>query len=424
VSSIDGLVVIAAGALGALVGVFATLAWRWSEKVQRTVPPGEPAALDEGLVRALAVLRSAAVVLDDEDNVIRASAPAHALGIVRDGHVAPAGIRDMVADVRRDGVIRDAELEVPRGPVGPGTLLVDVRVAQVSAHYVVVFAEDLTKARRLEAIRRDFVVNVSHELKTPVGAISLLAETVEDAADDPDAVRRFAGRMRREANRLAVLVQEIIELSRLQVAGALGEPSAVEVDVVIAEAVDRARTTAEAKHVRLDVGGARGTRVFGNHDLLVTAVRNLVDNAVNYSGEAAHVGIGVRERGDLVEIAVVDEGIGIPAAEQERVFERFYRVDPARSRDTGGTGLGLSIVKHVAADHGGDVTVWSEPGRGSTFTLRLPRADEPERSRRASDGRPAQLTGASALVIPTPARETAAHQANPDEGAPVRRSAS
>lgn len=412
---LDGWALIAAGIVGMVVGVASVLAFRWSERVQRAVPEQPPAELDEGLVRALAVLRSAAVVLDEDDRVVRASAPAHALGIVREGRIAPAAIRELVASVRRDGVIRDEELEVPRGPVGPGVLLVQVRVAQVSARHLVVFAEDLTQARRLEAIRRDFVVNISHELKTPVGALTLLAETVEDAADDPTAVRRFAGRMRSEATRLSALVQEIIELSRLQVAGALGEPSLVEVDGVVAEAVDRARTTADGKHVRLEVGGDHGVRVFGNHDLLVTAVRNLVDNAVAYSGEASHVGVGVRARDGLVEIAVVDEGIGIPAADQERVFERFYRVDPARSRDTGGTGLGLSIVKHVAADHGGDVTVWSEPGRGSTFTLRLPAASREEAATVVT-------TPAAGVVVPV-AKQPVPHL-ELDEGAHVRRSAS
>jgi len=371
VDGTDGLLLLLAGGLGLLVGVWAALAFRLSERSQHAVPARTEPALDDGLVRTLAVLRSAAVVLDESDHVVRASAPAHALGIVRDGRIAPAAIRDLIALVRRDGVIRDEVLEVPRGPVGPGVLLVQVRVAQVSAEHLVVLAEDLT-----QAIRRDFVVNVSHELKTPVGALALLAETVQDAADDPEAVRRFAARMQAEATRLSALVHEIIELSRLQVAGALGQVGLVDVDTVLAEAVDRARTTAEAKHVRLDIGGQHGTRVLGQHDLLVTAVRNLLDNAVAYSGEASHVGVGVRAVGDLVEIAVVDEGIGITPAEQERVFERFYRVDPARSRDTGGTGLGLSIVKHVAADHGGEVTVWSQPGRGSTFTLRLPRAEE------------------------------------------------
>ncbi|WP_444663211.1 sensor histidine kinase [Cellulomonas sp. CW35] len=382
-----GLTPLVIGLLGVLVGLGSVLAFRWSERTQRTAPAQPEPEVDDGLVRTLAVLRSAAVVLDASDEVVRASAPAYALGLVRNGRIAPPAIRDLVAQVRRDGVIRDEELEVDR-PVGRGTSLVQVRVAQVSDRHLVVLAEDLTQARRLEAVRRDFVVNVSHELKTPVGALSLLAETVQDAADDPEAVRRFAGRMQSEAQRLSSLVHEIIELSRLQVAGALGPLSTVDLDAVVAEAVDRARTAATAKSVRLEVGGATGVHLFGNHDLLVTAVRNLVDNAVAYSGEASHVGIGVREVGDLVEIAVVDQGIGIPAADQERVFERFYRVDAARSRETGGTGLGLSIVKHVAADHGGDVTVWSQPGRGSTFTIRLPRVPDEQQDQDPHDQHP------------------------------------
>ncbi|GEA82203.1 sensor histidine kinase [Cellulomonas uda] len=382
-----GLTPLVIGLLGVLVGLGSVLAFRWSERAQRTAPAQPEPEVDDGLVRTLAVLRSAAVVLDASDEVVRASAPAYALGLVRSGRIAPPAIRDLVAQVRRDGVIRDEELEVDR-PVGRGTSLVQVRVAQVSDRHLVVLAEDLTQARRLEAVRRDFVVNVSHELKTPVGALSLLAETVQDAADDPEAVRRFAGRMQSEAQRLSSLVHEIIELSRLQVAGALGPLSTVDLDAVVAEAVDRARTAATAKSVRLEVGGDTGVHLFGNHDLLVTAVRNLVDNAVAYSGAASHVGIGVREVGDLVEIAVVDQGIGIPAADQERVFERFYRVDAARSRETGGTGLGLSIVKHVAADHGGDVTVWSQPGRGSTFTIRLPRVPDERHDQHPHDQHP------------------------------------
>ncbi|MGY4643882.1 sensor histidine kinase [Cellulomonas sp. URHB0016] len=414
----DGFALLIAGALGVLVGVGSIWAFQWSDRIQRHAPDTPAPAVDDGVVRTLAVLRSAAVVLDEHDAVVRASAPAHALGLVRDGRIAPAAIRDLVAQVRRDGVIRDEELEVPRGPVGPGVLLVQVRVAQVSERHLLVLAEDQTQARRLEAIRRDFVVNVSHELKTPVGAISLLAETIEDAADDPTAVRRFAVRMQSEAIRLSALVHEIIELSRLQVAGALGQPAIVEVDDVVSEAVDRARTTADAKHVRLDIGGQQGTRVFGNRDLLVTAVRNLLDNAVAYSGEAAHVGVGVQVRDGLVEIAVVDNGIGISSDEQERVFERFYRVDPARARATGGTGLGLSIVKHVAADHGGDVTVWSQPGRGSTFTLRLPRAE-------VGDGAPAAALVGTSTAPPPSVLNLPSTVDTPDEGAPtVRRSAS
>ena len=333
-----------------------------------------PAELDPGTVRVLAILRSAVVVLGPDDSVIRASPPAYALGLIREDAIAHPAIQDMIDAVRRDGVIADEELELPRGPIGRGRVMLQVRVANIDTDHVAVFAEDRTEARRIEAIRRDFAVNVSHELKTPVGAISLLAETMQDAADDPEAVRHFAARMQQESTRLAALVHEIIELSRLQVAGALPGVSVIGIDEVIAEAADRAKVVAAAKDITLALGGDSGLTVYGDHALLVTAVRNLLDNAVAYSGAHTRVGVGVTLVDGLVEIAVVDQGIGISEAEQSRVFERFYRVDPARSRDTGGTGLGLSIVKHVAADHGGDVTVWSEPGRGSTFTLRIPAA--------------------------------------------------
>ncbi|MFI6425723.1 sensor histidine kinase [Promicromonospora sp. NPDC050880] len=391
---ISGVPVLVAGIFGVIVGVVATLAFRVSERQQHALPQTEPDELDAGLVRVLSVLRSAAVVLDGEDEVVRASPPAYALGVVRNDALVHPAITDLVALVRRDGVIREQELELPRGPVGQGTVLLQVRVAPLGLDRVLVLAEDRTEARRVEAIRRDFVVNVSHELKTPVGALALLAETVADAADDPVAVRRFTERMQREAVRLSALVQEIIELSRLQGAGAVPKLTPVPIRDVVEEAVDRARTTAQAKNIAITMGGDLDTEVYGDHNLLVTAVRNLVDNAVAYSGPASRVGVGVNERAGLVEIAVVDQGVGIAEDAQDRVFERFYRVDPARSRDTGGTGLGLSIVKHVAADHGGDVTMWSEPGRGSTFTLRIPSADRPDGADRAArDDVPAAEAG-------------------------------
>ncbi len=402
---LSGLVVLLAGALGLVTGIGATLAFRWSEREQHTVPEQPEPALDDGLVRVLAVLRSAAVVLGDDEQVVRASPPAYALGVVREGRIAHAAIRDLIADVRRSGVIRDEELELPRGPLGPGTIMLQVRVAQVGPGLLLVLAEDRTQARRLEAIRRDFVVNVSHELKTPVGALALLAETVQDAADDAEAVRRFGRRMIAESQRLSALVHEILELSRLQVAGALQDIAVVDIDAVVAESVDRARTAASAKQMAFDIGGDTGTQVFGDHTMLVTAVRNLLDNAVAYSADGTHIGVGVRLTDGLVEIAVVDQGIGIASDEQDRVFERFYRVDPARSRDTGGTGLGLSIVKHVAADHGGDVRIWSQPGRGSTFTLRLPAAT----TATADD-----VPGFGAPELPVPSADVTEHTATHD----------
>jgi two-component system sensor histidine kinase SenX3 len=208
-----------------------------------------------------------------------------------------------------------------------------------------------------------------------VGAISLLAETLSTAADDPEAVRKFSTQMQTEAQRLSSLVQEIIELSRLQDNGALADMRSVPLADVIAEVIDREKTAAAAKNITVVAAGAEDVLVYADAGLLTTAIRNLVDNAISYSPDRTRVGIGVREVGGMVEIAVVDQGIGVSEAEQARVFERFYRSDPARSRVTGGTGLGLSIVKHIAAGHGGDVSVWSSPKRGSTFTLRIPAAD-------------------------------------------------
>jgi two-component system sensor histidine kinase SenX3 len=238
---------------------------------------------------------------------------------------------------------------------------------------VLALVEDRTRERRVEAIRRDFVANVSHELKTPVGAIRLLSEAVADAADDPEAVTRFSERMITESARLTRLVQQIIELSRLQGDDPLESPRAVSVDEIVTTAVDTSAIDAAAQNISLVTGGETGLEVFGNREQLMAAVTNLVANAVAYSGPGSAVVVNTKSTAATVELSVVDQGIGIPVQEIERIFERFYRVDPARHRSTGGTGLGLSIVKHVAATHGGEVKVWSVEGQGSTFTLSLPR---------------------------------------------------
>jgi two-component system sensor histidine kinase SenX3 len=217
---------------------------------------------------------------------------------------------------------------------------------------------------------------VSHELKTPAAALGLLSEALQDAADDPQAVRTFAARSQKESRRLGSLVQDLVALSRLEGAERHPEPEVVRLDRTIAEAVDRVRTTAQARGITVVPSGDHGIQLSGSEAQLTTALGNLLENAVNYSPDNARVVIGARvvqeQDGRVVEINVVDEGIGISAKDAERVFERFYRADPARSRATGGTGLGLAIVKHVASNHGGTVSVRSTEGYGSTFTLRLP----------------------------------------------------
>jgi two-component system sensor histidine kinase SenX3 len=245
---------------------------------------------------------------------------------------------------------------------------------------VAVIVDDLTEARRVEAVRRDFVANVSHELKTPVGAIALLTEAVLDAAEDVDEVRRFGGKILRESTRLGQLVTELIALSRLQGAERLPDLNVVEVDAVVREALGRTTLSAESADISITTDAASGLLIEGDRTLLVTALSNLLENAVAYSPAGSPVSISRRHNDGVVEIAVTDRGIGIAEDEQQRVFERFYRADKARSRATGGTGLGLAIVKHVAANHGGSVGLWSRPGTGSTFTLRIPAHVRPEQA--------------------------------------------
>ncbi|UEL30328.1 cell wall metabolism sensor histidine kinase WalK [Pseudarthrobacter sp. L1SW] len=373
------LIGLVAGLIGLALGTFGVLAFRVSEKQRQLldVDAGE-LALPAGAAEVLAVVGRAFVVVDAVDGVVRANPAAYAYGLVRGHTVVHKELLDMTAGVRRDGVILERQLELPRGPLGQGTIIVQVRAAMLGEEYILLLADDRTEITRTEEIRNDFVANVSHELKTPVGAISLLAEALESSADDELAVRRFAKRMHKESGRLAALVQDIIELSRLQGASVTQQGRPVDVNAVIAEAVDRSQLPAESKNIRIVVGGRTEAKVFGDQDLLVTALRNLIDNAIRYSPENTRVGIGVRSREGLVSISVTDQGEGLSPEDQERVFERFYRVDSARSRHTGGTGLGLSIVKHVASNHGGEVTLWSQPGQGSTFTLRLPEMEGQE----------------------------------------------
>ena len=358
--------------LGAVLGAGVIMAWQVSEgQLRRRVPVEDP-TVPPGIGTVLSVLRSSALLVNENDEVVKASAPAYSLGLVRGNRVAVDKLADLVRQVRRDGQIRETELLLVNHETRRSTT-VTARVAPLSSRLVLALVEDRTRERRVEAIRRDFVANVSHELKTPVGALNLLAEAVQQAADDPDAVTRFAGRMQTESARLTKLVQQIIELSRLQGDDPLGDPQAVDVDSTIARAIDQSSIDAQAKGIVLVHNGERGLEILGNGDEVALALGNLVANAVAYSPGNSRVVVAAKARNMVVDLTITDQGIGIPASEIDRIFERFYRVDPARHRSTGGTGLGLSIVKHVAASHGGEVRVWSVEGQGSTFTLSLPR---------------------------------------------------
>lgn len=392
-------VVVAALALGLFLGAafmaVLLMAERRGQSAARVAAPTVP----EGVDQVLEVLDSAGVVLDPSNNVLRASPGALAMGLVRGQALAHAELLELVTGVRRSGDSVIEELEIARGPFGEQTMRVRVRVARLGARFVLLVAEDRTEAHRLDEVRRDFIANISHELKTPIASVGLLAEALGEAADEPAQVRRFAGRLEVEAHRLAHITGEIIELSKLQAKDALRADRLVDVGEVVAAAVDQNRIVAQSRRVDVAVRGGKRANVYGDRALLGVAVHNLVSNAIAYSNEGGRVGVGISVRGDAVEIAVTDQGVGIEASELDRVFERFYRVDQARSRNTGGSGLGLSIVKHTVQNHGGDVRVWSKPGKGSTFTIRLPLAE-------ASAESPARPAAAEAPAAAEPAAST------------------
>ncbi|MBV9920063.1 MAG: sensor histidine kinase [Pseudonocardia sp.] len=383
-----GLVCALVALLAAAVGVVVGRGWGRSRGVvppAGATPVGPP--LGDLVERAFSATDIGLVVIDRSGEAVLANDRARELGVVA-GDKPDARAAAACAEVRDRGT----EVAVDLSPLdrrlrGPAAVLAHVR--PLVDGYAMIEATDTSDAVRLEATRRDFVANVSHELKTPVGAVGLLAEAVLDAADDPAEVRRFGTKIVSEANRLGNLVTELIALSRLTGAEGLPEMSLVPIDEVVSEALARTRLSAEAARIEIVVDRPIGLDVDGDQTLLVTALCNLIENAIAYSPAETPVSVSRRRVGGLVEIAVTDRGIGIAPEHQRRVFERFFRVDPARSRATGGTGLGLAIVKHVLANHGGEVRLWSRPGTGSTFTMRLPAAAPQETPDRA----PAHLGG-------------------------------
>jgi len=325
------------------------------------------------LIKSLESLEVESLVLVPGESILFQSPGIAAFGIIKDERIVSEDLMALIRVVRRSGETHRGALELARGPIGAGKRELKVSVTPLNEDgMVLILLADESEARRVEAVRRDFVANVSHELKTPIGALGLLSEAILGAKDQPEEVVRFATRMQNESKRLADLVQEIIDLSRLQSSDPLQKAFAVEIGDVVREAVSQAQFSSEQRNIALEIGEVEDATVIGDRDQIVTAIHNLIENAVNYSPENTKVSIVTKRSGNLIEISVTDQGIGIAESDLTRIFERFYRVDPARSRLTGGTGLGLSIVKHVALNHGGDVKVWSKVGVGSTFTLLLP----------------------------------------------------
>ena len=367
-------------ACAALAGAAIAAAWLTRRQhtpavggTQALRDPAVPRAPEIPLAQLMSVLPGATLAVDGVSGTVeRASQRSVSLGLVTANRIAVAEVEELVRRVVEDGATRERDFLLRRSPRDPAPLHLRARAAALTPTTVVVFVEDVTGVRRVDSVRRDFVANVSHELKTPIGALMLLSEALSDASEDPVSVRRFSDRIQAECERLTRLVADLIDLSRLQSDDPLLDAREVWIDEVVAEAVDTVETAAARQQITVVVGGTTGLAVYGVEDQLITALRNLLANAIAYSQPKTRVAVAVAAGDGTVSISVKDQGIGIAQGEIDRIFERFYRVDPARSRVTGGTGLGLSLVKHICQNHGGEISVWSVPGEGSTFTLRLP----------------------------------------------------
>lgn len=397
--------VVALIALALGVGIGVGLAPRILERRQRRGITQSGITVSQMLQHVVSLAPIGMIVVDGLRDVVFINERATELGLVRNRLLDDRAWR-AAQHTLTTGEDVEVDLSPPRRPAtGRSGLSVRGHVRLLSdqdPRFAVIYLDDQSEQARMEASRRDFVANVSHELKTPVAAMGVLAEALLESADDPETVQRFGEKILTESRRLANMVGELIELSRLQGAEPLPELAAVDVDSVVSEAISRHKVAADNADITVTTDAPSGFQVMGDQTLLVTALANLISNAIAYSPNASKVSISRCRRGDNIEIAVTDRGIGIARADQERVFERFFRVDKARSRATGGTGLGLAIVKHVAANHNGSIRLWSQPGTGSTFTLSIPAytddedsADRPADSEDNPAGRPAHNEEAS-----------------------------
>jgi len=350
------------------------MAWFKQSDVEK---PSKAASLPELLIKTLNSLDRDSLILDKNGDAIFTTGNIEKLNILKDGKIFSDEFLALIRVVRRTGAKQESSFEIPRGPIGEGKREIQVSISILSeSGLVLVIIDDEGEKQRIDAVRRDFITNISHELKTPITALSLNSDALLEVKNEPDQVVRFADRIKQQAGRLNDLVQEIINLSKLQDADPLDVAKAVSLLEVVKEAIDQCETNAEARKISINLEKEDSATVLGNRDQLVMAVHNLIENAINYSASGTNVTVVVEGDDEIAEITVKDQGIGIAQGEIDRIFERFYRVDPARSRATGGTGLGLSIVKHVAQNHGGEIKVWSAPGVGSTFSLRLPKINE------------------------------------------------
>ena len=370
VNSFDVVTIMLSGVLALVIGL--VIGW-FLGRQNKSVSESEPDSFPDLVGDVLELMGSVGIVVDGSSKVVGTNSWAESFGLVARGFLVHSELVDLVKRARSGSEIESFE-GILRVGLAQEKVSVSAKSKLVEGDYVVLVLEDRTSDIRLDKTRRDFIENISHELKTPIGAIALLSEAIQEAGDDRAAVSKFAASLNKESSRLTFLVQDIIKLSRLQSEEVIADAELIDLNEVVADAIDRNEQLAANRKIRLVSEQAPKLEVFGNKEMLITAVKNLIENAISYSEPGTSVGIGCSAKESIAEITVTDSGAGISPENQERIFERFYRADPSRSRETGGTGLGLSIVKHVAKTHRGEIKLFSQVGVGSTFTLRVPLA--------------------------------------------------
>jgi two-component system sensor histidine kinase SenX3 len=338
--------------------------------------PDESVTIADGAAEILEALAEAGVVLGNQNKVLKATTAALAMGLISGRSVVNLKLLELISLARSTGAVEQIELEFNSGVIGAKTLFIRARAVDLGSKAVLLIVEDRTESQRLDETRRDFMANISHELKTPVGAIGLLAETINSNSDNAEMVHKFSKSILKESKRLTALVQDVIQLSRIQASETVQSAELLNIEDVLREAIERTAFKAERRKINVNFAPEKGLKIIGDEEMLAVAFKNIIENAIDYSPEGSNVAVTTEKDGTQVAVKVVDNGVGIAKEDLKRIFERFYRTDPARSRQTGGTGLGLSIVKHVITSHLGEIRVASKVGVGSTFTLLLPLADK------------------------------------------------
>lgn len=365
----DYFLALSLGLLGGVLvtGLVAFGLWRVEKRKL-----AEANSLPKRATELLELLTPTGMIINASNLTVSVTGSVLAAALLDGRKLAHQELVDLVNQARETSEVISLELDLAAAIHG-NRVHITARAKAIGDGTVLLIVDDRTESHRLDSMRKDFMANISHELKTPIGAIGLLAEALQKSLNEPETVAKMAKNIGKEAKRLSALVKDVIQLSRIQTAATISNTEVVNLVDVVSDAIDRNSWRLEKHGVTIDYHAPEGSvEIYGDSEMLIAAVKNLIENAIIYSNPGSAVAVAIELEEDIAKIIVKDGGIGIPQSEQARVFERFYRVDQSRSRETGGTGLGLSIVKHAALSHMGDVQLFSKPGVGSTFTLRLP----------------------------------------------------